>query len=421
MQRRTFIKNSTLLTASSIVAPMILKGETLGLGSTGANSRINIGLIGCGKIMGGHRGYFTSRDATEVVAVCDVKRWAREEYREGIVEETGSNCDAYEDYEELLQRSDIDAVVIGTPDHWHAAIAIAAMRAGKDVYVEKPMTLTVAESFALVEAQKKYGRVLQVGSQQRSDARFRKAAEMVRNGWIGDIKEVYAKLGSFPRPYLAPEEPVPDGFNYDKWLGPTPFESYFEDRIKGDYGGGWRRFWEYGSRKQGDWGAHHFDIIQWALGMDHSGPVRFVPKGFEGTPYQYHEYGSGLRVYRDHTDNKGFMIRFIGTKGDVLVSRDALASDPPELSRRPLGPSDIRLYRSDDHRANWLECIRSRAAPICDVNVGHRTGTICLLSGIAERINRPLDWDPVTQRLLGDPTAERLLERPRRSGYALPA
>ncbi|MEX0331524.1 MAG: Gfo/Idh/MocA family protein [Puniceicoccaceae bacterium] len=422
MKRRTFLKKSGLLCSSSIFAPMILKAETLGLaGATSPNSRINIGLIGCGKIMDGHRGYFRSRDRSQVVAVCDVNQVFREEYKENIEEATGSPCDSYEHYEELLQRPDIDAVVIGTPDHWHAAISIAAMRAGKDVYVEKPMTLTVGESLAMVEAQKRYARVLQVGSQQRSDWRFRKAAEMVRNGWIGELKEIYALLGSFPAPYLREPEPVPEGFNYDKWLGPTPYEEYFEDRTRGDYGGGWRRFWEYGSRKQGDWGAHHFDIIQWALGMDHSGATLFVPKGYEGSPYQYHEYANGLRVYRDHKEMNGFMIRFIGKKGEILVSRDDLASDPPDLARRPLSPSDKRLYHSNDHRGNWLDCIHSREKPICDVGVGHRSGTICLLSGIAERINRPISWDPVKQIIPDDPAASRLLDRPRRAGYELPA
>ena len=421
MKRRAFLKKGGLLCSTSVVAAMTLKAETLGLaGATSPNNRINIGLIGCGKIMGGHRGYFASRDRTQVVAVCDVKDWVRKGYRKSIEEETGSTCDSYEDYEELLARPDIDAVVIGTPDHWHAAIAIAAMRAGKDVYVEKPMTLTVGESLALVEAQKKYARVLQVGSQQRSDWRFRKAAEMVRNGWIGELKEIYAQLGSFPNPYLKEAEALPEGFNYDKWLGPTPYEEYFEDRVKGDYSGGWRRFWEYGSRKQGDWGAHHFDIIQWALGMDDSGPTLFVPKGFEGSPYQYHEYASGLRVYRDHKEMNGFMIRFIGQKGEILVSRDGLASNPPDLARRPLSPSDERLYRSDDHRGNWLDCIHSREKPICDVGIGHRSGTVCLLSGIAERTNRPIEWDPQKQVLLGDEAAARLLDRPRRAGYELP-
>lgn len=420
MKRRTFIKKSGFFCGSAIAAPMILKSQTLGLSGTSPNNRVQIGLIGNGKIMVGHRGYHSTQDRTEVLAVCDVKNWAANEARDDVEKQSGAKCDTYEHYEELLQRDDIDAVVIGTPDHWHAAIAIAAMSAGKDVYVEKPMTLTLAESKAMVEAQRRYSRVLQVGSQQRSDTRFRKACEMVRNGWIGEIKEIRARLGSFPPPILKEPEDIPDGFNYDKWLGQTPWEPYFEERIMGDYGGGWRRYWEYGSRKQGDWGAHHYDIIQWALGMDDSGPTLFVPKGYQGEPYQYHQYASGLRVYRDHKEMGGHMIRFIGTKGEVLVSRDGIDSDPADLCRRPLGPGDKRLYRSDDHRGNWLDCIHSRGKPICNVDVGHHSGTICLLSGIAERLERPIQWDPQKETVVGDDVALRMMDRPRRAGYELP-
>lgn len=422
MKRRTFLKKSGLACGSALAAPLIIKSQSLGRsGGTSANGRINLGLIGNGLIMSDHRGYYTSRDRTRVVALCDVRQSALEDARSKVEEASGSTCDTYEHYQELLQRPDIDAVVIGTPDHWHAAIAIAAMRAGKDVYVEKPMTLTIEEGKAMVAAQKRYSRVLQVGSQQRSDWRFRKAVEMVRNGWIGEVKEAYARLGTFPQPVLREPEPIPEGFNYDKWLGPTPYEPYFEERVKGVYSGGWRRFWEYGSRKLGDWGAHHYDIIQWALNMDDSGPTLFVPKGFDGELYQYHQYTNGIKVYRNHPDSNGHNIRFIGDKGDIFVSRNGLESDPPELSRKPFRPADERVYHSDDHRANWLDCIYSRKNPICDVNVGHRSGSTCLLAGITERLNRPIRWDPVAQTIIGDTTAVRMMDRPRRAGYELPA
>lgn len=356
------------------------------------------------------------------MAVCDVHAGHLEDATADVLQSTGKAPDSYADYEALLERSDIDAVVIGTPDHWHAALSIAAMRAGKDVYVEKPMTLTIAESKAMVAAQQRYGRVLQVGSQQRSSWQFRKAAEIVRNGWIGEVKEVRARLGNFPPPYLALMEPIPAGFNYDKWLGPTPYEDYFEGRVEGNYSGGWRRFWDYGSRKNGDWGAHHFDIIQWAFGMDDSGPSLFVPKGYNGEPYQYHQYANGVKVIRDHPDSGGHMIRFIGTEGEVLVSRGGrLETTPPELAQRPLGSDDQRLYDSRDHRGNWLDCIVSRSTPICDVNVGHHTGVICLLAGIAERLERPVQWDPHTEMVVNDAVAVRMMDRPRRAGYALPA
>jgi len=417
--RRSFLKKGAAAAASIFAAPMVLSAATLGRGQPGPNSRINIALVGHGLIMKGHRPYYRGREHTVVAAVCDVHRGRMQSALDECLQENNA-CRGYLDYEEVMARSDIDAVVIGTPDHWHAALAIAAMRSGKDVYVEKPMTLTIEEGKAVLVAEKRYGRVLQVGSQQRSERAFRKAAEIVRNGWIGRIKEVYCKLGSFPSASDYPEQPVPEGFNYDKWLGPTPWEPYNEERVKGNYGGGWRSFWEYGSRKNGDWGAHHYDITQWALGMDDSGPVYFAPATVD-KPYQHFEYANGIKVIRDYGDRKGHMIRFSGEEGEVYVSRGGrLETTPIHFAGQRLSPSDDRLYTSDNHRDNWIECIYSRKKPICPASVGHRTATICQLAGIAERLKRPIKWDPKSEQILDDPAAALWQDRPRRSGYALP-
>lgn len=417
--RRSFIKQTAAAAASLLGFPMVLRAATLGRGQPGPNSRINVALIGQGLIMHGHREYYLTRPHTEVVAVCDVDRGRLEAGLEEALR-AGAPCQAYIDSEEIMQRQDVDAVVIGTPDHWHAALSIAAMRAGKDVYVEKPMTLTIEEGKAMVAAERRYGRILQVGSQQRSDGAFRKAAEIARNGWIGRIKEVYCGLGEFPPPSVYPEQPIPEGFDYDRWLGPAPWEPYNERRVEGNYGGGWRSFWDYGSRKNGDWGAHHYDITQWALGMDESGPVYFSPEGWE-EPYQFFEYKSGVRVIRDWGDRRGHMIRIVGEEGEVMVSRgNQLETVPVSLAGQPLGPRDERLYRSDDHRGNWLEGIYTRKTPICPATVGHRTATICQLAGIAERLKRPLRWDPEAEQIVGDPHAARWQDRPRRNGYELP-
>lgn len=396
------------------------------LGQNGPNSRIGVGLIGMGLIMRGHQNHFTRRPDVQVLAVCDVDRRKREAAKAAVEkvyadqrgQGTYRGCEAYAAFEDVIAREDIDAVVVCTPDHWHAPISTMAMRHGKDVYVQKPMTLTVREGRIMSEVEREYGRILQVGSQQRSNRAFRKACEIVRNGWIGRVHTIYVGLGQFAPPEELPEQPIPEGFDYDRWLGPTPWYPYNQERVKGNYGGGWRRFWDYGARKNGDWGAHHFDIVQWALGTDHTGPVEFIPKGWEGTEYQTHIYPGGVRVLRDHPDRKGHMIRFIGTEGEVCVSRgDRLDTVPASLKDRPLGATDVHLYESNHHESNWVECIKTRRRPICPAEVGHRTATICHLNAIAERLGRPLRWDPEREEIIGDPEASRWLDRPRRAPY----
>ena len=420
LNRRVFLKKGAALCATASAAPMILRAETLGLnGRVGPNSRINLAYVGIGMQIGAHFG-IASRQDVQPLWVCDVKPEARA-YGLGEMKKRGGECKATPYHEDIVNDPSVDAVVVCTPDHWHAAISIAAMRAGQDVYVEKPMTLTIEEGKAMVTACERYGRVLQVGSMQRSNSAFRKAAELVRNGYIGKIKEVMVGLGSFPQPELRAEEPIPEGFDYDRWLGPAPYEPYSFNRVEGNYGGGWRCYWEYGSRKNGDWGAHHYDIVQWALGMDDSGPVAFYPKGHEGVKYHSFKYGDGVRVIRDYGDRKGHAIRFVGTEGEVMVDRgNRIATTPSGLAGRPLKPSDVHLYASRNQQVNWVECIKSRATPICDVNIGHRTATICQLAGIAERLKRPIKWDPVTEQILGDEYARRWQDRPRRAGYELP-
>ena len=424
--RRGFLKGMTAAGAA-LAAPFIVPASVFG--QAAPSNRINMGLIGHGMMMGGHRGHMLGqRNVVQVLAVCDVDRGRREgarqavesAYAEATQSGTYKGCDAYNEYERIVERDDIDAVVVVTPDHWHAPISIAAMRTGKHVYCEKPMTLTIKEGRMMVEVARQNGAIFQVGSQQRSERAFRKASEIVRNGWIGKVHTIYTQLGRFAPPISLPEQPIPEGFDYDRWLGPTPWYPYNAERVKGDYGGGWRRFWEYGSRKNGDWGAHHFDIIQWALGMDDSGPVEFIPRGYQGNEFQTHIYADGTRVLRDHPTRNGQMIQFIGTDGEVLVSRgDRLETTPEGLAARPLGPSDIRLYESNNHQNNWLDCIRTGRRPICDANIGHRTATICHLSGIAERLERPIKWNPETEQIVGDDEAARWTDRPRRAPYVL--
>lgn len=421
--RREFLKRSAL-TGAALAMPAIVPSTVFG--QFAPSNRITTGLIGMGLMMGGHQRTMTSRPDTMVLAVCDVKSDRREMAKAAVERAyaqqrdsgTYKGCAAYNEFEEIMARKDIDAVMVITPDHWHTPISVMAMRSGKDVYVQKPMTLTIKEGRIMSDVARQYGAILQVGSQQRSERAFRKACEIVRNGWIGKVHTIYARLGQFAPPATLPEQPIPAGFDYDRWLGPTPWYPYNAERVQGNYGGGWRRFWDYGSRKNGDWGAHHFDIIQWALGKDDSGPVEFIPKGYEGLEYQTHIYADGAKVLRDHATRNGQMIQFIGDQGEVCVSRGGkIESTPADLVDRPLAPGETQLYVSGNHEDNWIQCLKTRKTPICPAEIGHRTATICHLSGIAERLKRPLKWDPVKEEILGDPEASRWMDRPRRAPY----
>lgn len=422
--RRQFLKTSLGAAGTVFAAPQIVRAETLGNAKkVGANSRIGMGFIGVGLISNGHVRSFPGLKEVQPIAVCDVRDESLKKAVQTLNQKGFKDILATSNFEEVIANPDIQAVCVMTPDHWHAAIALAAMKAGKDVYVEKPMTLTIEEGKALVAAEKKYGRIVQVGSQQRSSVHFRIAANLVRNGMIGEIKEVYCRLGQFPQPLVKEEiVPVPAGFDYERWLGPTPFFEYSENRVKGNYGGGWRCYWEYGSRKFGDWGAHHFDIVQWALGRDETGPVEFIPKGFEGAKHHHYRYADGITVWRDKKNpDNGHAIRFVGTKGEVYVDRGKIASSPAELIRHKFGPNDVQLYESKDHRGNFIDSILSRKPTICPATVGHRTGTICQLAGIAQRLERALKWDPKTEQIIGDKEAAAMQDRPRRKGYEMPA
>ena len=417
LSRRSFLKAGLASAAGTIFFPYIARSNPIG-----ANNRVRMALIGCGLIMKGHHGWAQSHPMIDLAAVCDVKTSQREA---ALAQLKQKNSDAvgYVDYGDIMARNDIDAVIIGTPDHWHAAIAIDAMRVGKDVYVEKPMALTLDEAAAMVAAEKRYGRILQVGSMQRSYTEFRQAVDIVRNGWIGEITEIHIDLrGDFAPVSLLAEEPVPADIDYDRWLGPAPWRPYNNLRVLGTYGGGWRIFWDYGSRKNGDWGAHHFDIVQWALDMDGNGPVLFVPKGFEGSPYQYHQYANGLKVTASKGGGpaNGAMIRFVGKNGEAKVSRDSIETTPAGLASRVPSSSEFAAYRSNNHRQNWLDSIISRRPPICPATVGASTFDICSLAGIAERLNRPIRWNPEKREMIGDPEASRFADYTRRAGYPLP-
>jgi hypothetical protein len=361
---------------------------------------------------------------TQVVAVCDVDTTRRDHHRKmadefytikGNTEFKG--CTGYKDFRDLLARRDIDAVVIAVPDHWHAYIAIAACEAGKDVYCEKPLSLTIHEARAMVQAARKYDRVFQTGSMQRSSNEFRQACELVRNGRIGKVKQVIVDVGPPSVPCDLPEEPMEPGLNWDLWLGPAPqrpYNSVLSPRGVHQHFPDWRNYREYSGGAMTDWGAHHFDIAQWGLGMDESGPVEIIPpedpKATRGVRYLY---ANGVEMI--HGDSGGVL--FIGTEGKILVNRGKFEATPASLAEEPLGDNAIRLYKSYSHTKDFLDCLRSRKKPICDVEIGCRSVTVCHLGNLAYWHHRHLRWDPAKERFVGDKEANQWLDRPKRGPW----
>ena len=415
LTRRQFLRTSTLATAT---APLVLAAPWAAFGQKGPNDRITIGIIGTGTQGRGLMNDFLNQPGTQVVAVCDVDTTRREHNRKKVEEfytikadKDFKGCTAYKDFRELIARKDIDAVVIATPDHWHAYIAVEACKAGKDIYCEKPLSLTIHQARAMVQAARKHDRVFQTGSMQRSSKEFRKACELVRNGRLGKIKQVIVDVGGPSRPCDLPEEPMEAGLDWDMWLGPAPLRGYnsiLSPRGVHQNFPDWRNYREYSGGMMTDWGAHHFDIAQWGLGMDDSGPVEIIPpanpKSGRGVKYIY---ANGVEMI--HGDSGGVL--FIGTEGKILVNRGKFEATPAKLGEDPLPDNAIRLYNSYSHGKDFLDCMRSRKKPICDVEIGCRSVTVCHLGNIAYWTGKRLRWDPVKEVFLGDEGANKWLDR----------
>lgn len=417
---------------SAVAAPYFVPSRALGGdGAVAASERLTLGFIGVGNMGGGHVQTFAGNRDVQIVAICDVNRDRREKMKAVVEEqysaagEKFSGVDLYNEFEELLARPDIDAVVVATPDHWHALVATAACRAGKDVYCEKPLSLTIREAREMARTARRYQRVFQTGSQQRSDSNFRYACELVRNGRIGKLLTVHVGVGNPSTEKQFVEQPVPEGFDWNRWLGPAPWQPYNAERCSGSYSGGWRLVRDYSGGMMTDWGAHHFDIAQWGMGMDDSGPIEIIPPDLTkptstdaASPNTLtYKYASGVTMF--HGGANGIL--FTGTEGKVEVNRGYFKTWPDEIGKQPIGPSDVNLYRSPGHHQDWLDCIRTRKRPICDVEIGCRTITVCHLGNIAYWTGRPLHWDPVAEELLNDDAAARWLDRPKRGPWRLNA
>ncbi|MCB9890936.1 MAG: Gfo/Idh/MocA family oxidoreductase [Planctomycetes bacterium] len=384
-----------------------------------ANDRVRFGMIGVGSLGTAHLGTLLGMPDVEVVAVADPDARHVERARS-----RSSRIDGYRDFRDLLNRSDLDAVMVVTPDHWHALASIRAMEAGLDVYCEKPLTLTVAEGREVADTAKRLGAVFQTGTQQRSSKQFRQAAELVRNGKLGKLERVHVSLGQGPmRPRAQlKNEAKPSELDWDLWLGPAPAVPYMVERCHYEF----RWFFDYSGGKMTDWGAHHLDIVQWALGATSSGPVQVVAKGvfpenniFE-TPVDFdvdYVYPNGVTVHVTGGGENG--ITFFGTEGRLFVSRSRIDAEPKDILGIDRDDLSIRLEVSPGHHRNFLDCIRSRRAPIADAENGHRSATVCHLGNIAMRLGRSLRWDPVRERFLDDDAACRLLDKPRRGAWSL--
>jgi predicted dehydrogenase len=397
--------------AATIATPYILTSNALGQsGGAPASERLRTGHIGVGGMGGGHFGGAVGDRKMQVLAVCEVKQQRRDELKAQAHAAGQTSCEAYNDWREVIARDDIDAVFIATPDHWHAIMAAEACKAGKDVYCEKPLTLTIGEAQLLRDAARRYHTVFQTGSQQRSEWRFRYACELVRNGRIGRVQTVHIGIGGTSEERWLPEQPVPEGLDWDMWLGPAPWKPYHSDRVNN-----FRAHRDYSGGMMTDWGAHHFDIAQWGLGMDGSAPTEIIPANREKkTPLTY-VYANGVTMF--HGGANG--VKFTGTEGVIEVNRGYLASWPDSIIKEPIGSSEIHLYNSNNHRQNWLDCIKTRKQPICNADIGASSVIVCHIGNIATWLNRPLRWNPEKEEFVGDAEANRWLDRPKRGEWRL--
>jgi predicted dehydrogenase len=415
ISRRNFVGTTVAGAAAFTVIP----GFTMA--SNSGSERIRLGFIGVGIQSHGLLKSLNKCPETVVMACCDVvttkvakfkgeaqalndQKWIGEKH-----EVTG-----YKNYRELLDRKDIDAVVIATPDHWHAQIAVDAAKAGKDIYCEKPMALTVAEGRAMVRATRKYKRVFQTGNMQRSWKNFRHACELVANGYIGEIKEVNVCVGPPVKALDLPAVQAPENVDWDMWVGPSLYREYspvLAPPVEDLHFPNWRNYREFGGGMITDWGAHMFDIAQWALGMDESGPVEFNPPAEHAVIGLQMKYKNGVILNHANWGKECNGVQFIGTNGKIEVSRGFLRSDPVSLVETEIKPTDKHLYKSDNHYQDWIDAIKKRTRPISDVETGHRTSSLCNLANIAYELQRPLKWDPKKEQFIGDAGANRMLSR----------
>jgi predicted dehydrogenase len=431
VDRRWLLKKATGIAAGAIVFPYVVPSSSLGkAGSAAASNRIVMGCIGVGGQGTSNMRALMGHKDVQFAAVCDVRAERRKKVKDIVDRHYGDDgCATYDDFRDLLARDDIDAVVIAPQDHWHALIAVAAARVGKDMYCEKPLGVAVVEGQAIRDAVRRYGRVFQTGTQQRSDRKFRFACELARNGYLGKLHTV--KVGApgpeYKRTYRKPTtaEPIPPGLDYDMYVGPAPMKHYNSGRLAWP---DWYLIWDYCAGFIVNWGVHHLDIANWGCPALGSEPFEVVCKGtyrndgltdnindWQGT----FNYAGGLRMIYSDTGNPNKQgCRFEGDKGWVHVNRGGIWAEPASLLQTKIKP-DQKLYESASHHGDFLECVRTRRDPVAPVEAGHKASYLGLIPEIAVRLDRKLSWDPATEKFVNDIEANRMLARPMRGPWHL--
>jgi predicted dehydrogenase len=423
MNRRDFVGKAATALAGIMIVPRHVLGGTRPDGTKyiAPSDIISLGFIGTGKQGRGLTNSFLSTNEARIVAMSEVYKAKAQLtidriktfYEKNPQSGTYSEIPVYNDFRELLARKDVDAVVIATPDHWHAAMAVRAAEAGKDIYCEKPLALTVKEGRAMVNAARKYNRVFQTGSMQRSWPEFRQAAELIRNGYIGEVKSIKVNVGPPPKPYDLPAETIPEGLDWSAWLGPNaavPFNSELAPPTSKDVFPNWRNYKEFGGGMVTDWGAHMFDIVQWALDMDNSGPVEVIAPDGKEHPFLTYRYENGIVMTHEKWDWNNAIL-FTGTEGELRVQRKKIETTPASLATRVIAETEKHVYKSENHYKDFFDAMRKRSKPICDVEIGHRTASVCNIGNIAYQLNRPLQWNPKKESFKNDKEANALLGR----------
>jgi predicted dehydrogenase len=429
MNRRRFLKSAATAATGLVAFPHIVSSSALGKsGSVAPSNRLVHACIGVGSRGSGVMRGFLGRGDIQIVAVCDLDRDRLNKARQTVDEKYGnSDCTTYHDFREVIARGDVDTLSLALPDQWHSIPAILAARAGKDIYAEKPLARTVYEGRQMVKAIEGYRRVWQTGSQQRSDARFHKACELVRNGRIGKVSRVEVGLPTGRTGPAVEVKPVPEGLDWDFWLGPAPWRPYMEFGKRGIHWD-WRWVRDFSGGQLTDWAGHHIDIAHWGLGLERTGPVEIEGSGefpSDGVydvaiTYKFHcRYANGLEMTVANNRQIPQGAKWHGEKGWIYVKRGKLEADPPEILNETIGPDETQLYESRDHIGNFVDCVKSREETVAPIEVGLRSISVGLLGEIAMLTRQKLQWDPQNERFLNNDEANRMLRRPMRSPWHL--